>query len=159
MIEPLKASGAKSTITDDLARACNLFDHFKADSIKDFADFLDRATLFDKGELQRLAQEVRAKPGRAPRTPKPKAPKLTADEALRSIRGLYERSTAEDISFESIHDGVWQLEPLTKPNLETVAREFGIEGKFKAKKDALEAIEKKIAGRRSGHQQLEPIYR
>ena len=107
--------------------------------MKDFAGFLARAEEYTRTGLI----PVQAKAARAPRTPKPKVPAITLDEAKRLVEALYERSISDDVTYEHITAEVQRLDKLTAKDLTEAAKHFGVVP-GKTKKASLDAILEKI---------------
>ncbi len=143
---PLAASGAKKEILDDLDRACDGLNPFAEHQVKDFAGFLVRAEEYARtGVLP-----VQAKPARAPRATKPKAPAITIEDAGASLGSLYDRCTSDDVTYEFIAAEVQKLDKLTAKDLSEVAKHFGVVP-GKTKKASLDAIREKITRRKTTH--------
>jgi hypothetical protein len=143
---PLAASGAKKEILDDLERACDGFKPFAEHQIKDFAGFLVRAEEYARTGIV----PVQAKPARAPRAPKAKVPALTLADAHALVTSLYDRSTSDDVTYDSITAEAQKIEKLTAKDLSEVARSFGVVP-GKTKKASLDAILDKIKRRKTTH--------
>ena len=143
---PLAASGAKKEILDDLERTCDGLEPFAEHPVKDFAAFLVRAEEYTRTGIV----PVQGKPARAPRTPKPKTPALTLEDASALVTSLYDRSTSDEVTYEHITKEVQRLDKLTAKDLGEVARHFGVVA-GKTKKATLEAILDKITRRKTTH--------
>ena len=142
----MEASGAKKEIVEDLERACDGLQPFAEHQIKDFAGFLVRAEEFARTGLI----PVQAKAARAPRTPKPKVPALTLEDAKSLVDSLYERSISDDVTYEHITADVQRLDKLTAKDLTEATKHFGVVP-GKTKKASLEAILDKITRRKTTH--------
>jgi hypothetical protein len=146
LIPPLEASGAKRDIIDDLTRATDALKPFAEHAIKDFAAFLTRAEEYARtGVLP-----VSAKPRSRPRAATPKAPALTLDDAKNLVTSLYETSTSDDVTHDSIAAEVKKLDKLTAKDLSEVAKHFSLVP-GKTKKATLDAILEKISRRKTTH--------
>ena len=146
LILPLEASGAKKEIVEDLQRTCNGLQPFAEHQIKDFAGFLARAEEYARTGV--IA--VQAKTARAPRTPKPKVPAITVEDAKNLVASLYERSIADDVTYEHITAEVQRLDKLNAKDLTLVAKDFGVVP-GKTKKASLDAVLDKITRRKTTH--------
>ena len=146
MIIPLEASGAKKEIVEDLQRACEGLEPFASHSVKDFAAFLVRAEEFSRTGII----PVQAKPARAARTPKPKLPALSLEDAQSLVASLYDRSISDDVTYEHITAEVQKLDKLNAKDLTEVAKHFGVVP-GKTKKASLDAILDKITRRKTTH--------
>lgn len=147
LIPPLQASGAKADVIKGLEGVAAGIEICSEISVEAFADFLRRAEEYDRTGII----PVSVKPAPKSRAKKAAVPALTIDEALAHLRNLQERSIADDVTFAIITAEVKTLEPLKKPDLDTVSREFGLP-KPKSKAAALQAIDDKIAGYKKTHQ-------
>jgi hypothetical protein len=143
---PLEASGAKKEIVEDLERACGGLQPFAEHPIKDFALFLARAEEYSRTGII----PVQAKPARAPRTTKPKVPALTLEAAKGLVDQLYERSVADDVTYEYLTSEVQRLDKLNAKDLTEAAKHFGVVP-GKTKKASLDAILDKITRRKTTH--------
>jgi hypothetical protein len=72
----------------------------------------------------------------------------SVDVALTAIRLLYEKATSPELTEESIEAEVNRCEKLTKPQLDDLAKRFGMERKFSKKDQTLKAIRQKIIDRK-----------
>lgn len=144
LAQPLEASGGKKAAAD-LERAGEGLERFKDWSVPEFADFLARA-------------EEYARTGIVPKKGTSATRKKTADpEKVRAVaqrlRDLYERATDDALSYTEIESEVQKAgKQLLKDDTLQVAKELGISGSLKTKKDALAAIERKIAERKESYQ-------
>lgn len=151
LIPPFQASGAKEKTIAEVEEACVALEPFAGLAVGEFADFLRRAEEYDRTGIVPVAAKTATKP-RAPR--KEAAPAYTAEEALRDLRDLYERSLGDDVTYQMIADGVKRLDKLKKPDLDSVTAQFGL-GKLKTKPLALAAIREKVEDYKKNHRRTQ----
>lgn len=153
LIPPLQASGASQKVVGDLETASGKLEPFSALTMEAFAEFLGRAEEYDRTGIVPVVARAAPKRSSSPRGKKPDGPPYTAEDALRDVRNLYERSLGDDISYAMIDAEVKKLDKaLSKADLDTVTSQFGL-GKAKSKKAAIDEIRDKIVEYKKGHQQ------
>lgn len=150
MIVPLRASGASQAVVNEIEAACQGLGPFEDQSIKDFATFLAQAEHYHR------SGEHLPKAKATPKKAAAKATGMTADDALQTLRDLYDRAADDGMSHGQIHEEVLKLNKLNKGDLDKVIQDFGL-SKAKTKPLALEAIEKKISDRRNSHLRVQSI--
>ena len=77
-------------------------------------------------------------------------PAITPDDANTLVASLYDRCTADDVTYEFITAEVQKLDKLTAKDLTEAAKHFGVVP-GKTKKASLEAILDKITRRKTTH--------
>jgi hypothetical protein len=107
-----------------------------------FADFLEKAEAFSRGELAPKAKGGGPKKG--------KSDPAAIEQACQRILELYNKAIDASVTVEQIETAVKTLEQLdpTKAKLDELARTIGYTQKFNAKAAVLKAIRQKILGRK-----------
>ena len=128
----LGQGGAKKELLDDLAALDRGLMPFDGHSVKDFSQFLVTAD-----EYKRTGVFTPVKPVK----PAPKPRKTTGNQSAvevvaGDIKALYDRAPASHTSADEIEAGIVTLQPLTKPQLKTVAAAIGIKSGLSAKNKA-----------------------
>lgn len=117
----VEAAGGTKTALTDLGRTAELLEPFKAYSLTDFNDFLRRAE-----ECVRTGQWPR--PGhKSPSTPGPRRAKakITVAEAAEQFTALKNRAADPTLEHAAVDAVIETFRPLTKRDLEEVARQIG----------------------------------
>ena len=115
---------------------------FREFKLKAFADFLEKAEAFSRGELAPKAKSGGPKKG--------KADPAAIEQACQRILELYNKAIDASVTVEQIETAMKTLEQLdpTKAKLDELARGIGYTQKFNAKADVIKAIRQKILGRK-----------
>lgn len=107
-----------------------------------FADFLEKAEAYSRGELAPKAKGGAAK--------KSKADPAAIEQICQRILDLYSKAIDPSVSIEQIEAAVESLRTLDPPKarLDELARQMGYSQRFRSKPDVLKAIRQKIIGRK-----------
>jgi hypothetical protein len=137
----LRSSGSASVATEMEYIAAKLAP-FREYKLKAFADFLEKAEAFCRGELAPMSKGGGPKKG--------KADPAAIEQVCQRTLELYNKAIDASVTVEQIETAVKTLEQLdpTKPKLDELARSIGYTQKFKAKADIIKAIRQKILGRK-----------
>jgi hypothetical protein len=114
---------------------------FRGYKVKAFADFLEQAEAYSRGELAPKGKGA---------SRKGKADAGAVDQACQRVLDLYGKAIDPSVTVEQIEAAVQALQELdpVKGRLDDLARQMGYSQKFKAKADVLKAIRQKIIGRK-----------
>ncbi len=149
LVPPLREAGASATVVRQLEEAADALAPFHEQPLATFTSFLQRAEEYDRTGILPIA----AKP--APRKPaKPKTPAITPETALDLIHSIQQRAPGDDFSYADIDQALKPLDKLKAPELVAVANQFGLTSP-KNKKQALEAITKKLKDYKQGHLRIQ----
>jgi hypothetical protein len=143
---PLASSGGKKA-ADDLARAAVGLQPFAQMTVAQFADFLQQAEEYHRTGL------LPAKGGGRKKAAATDPQKIS--KAVDQLRELYERAGNDSVDYSTIEREVAAVGKLKKDELISVAREFGISSSLKTKKDAAEAIGRRIRDRKESVQRTQ----
>jgi hypothetical protein len=143
----LRASKATGVATE-LDYACAKFSPFKDQTLKAFADFLEKADAYSKGELAPKAKAARGKK---------KATPAEIDQACEQLLDLYNRAIDPSVTIDQIVAGVQSLaekDPPVKKLAELLSR-MGTMQKFRVKAEAIKAVRQKILGRKGAFDRVD----
>jgi hypothetical protein len=141
---PLAASGGKG-VAADLDRAAGGLQPFAEMTIAQLADFLQQAEEYHRTGILPAKPAGRKKPAAA-------ADPQKISRAVEQLRQLHERAGSDSVDYSTIEREVAAVAKLKKDDLLAVAREFGISSTLKTKKDAAEAIQRRIVERKESVQ-------
>jgi len=143
---PLASSGGKK-VADDLDRAAAGLQPFSQMTVAQLADFLQQAEEYHRTGI------LPAKPaGRRKKAATPPDPQKIS-RSVTQLKDLYERAGGDSLDYSTIEREVGRLnKELKKDELITAAREFGITATLKTKKNAAEAIQRRITERKESVQ-------
>lgn len=142
--EILSSAGAKSPAVGELDLVRAKLEIFREQSLKDFADFLERAEAYWRsGEIP-----IKKVPTRRSSSGKAQGSQMAARDAALRVRDLYARATDSAVTREIVEATVQALNPLTKNELIDLAVQIEITQKLKTKSDILKALERKILDRK-----------
>ena len=141
-IQLLTESGSKN-LADEMQQLVDGLDSCKELTIKEFADFLNRAKQYDETGIV----PAKAKATRRTATVDPELVTRTALEVM----DLYERAIDESLSYAAIETEIAKLNKHSTAVVKAVAKEVGVAG-AKSKKAAIEAINRKISKRKESFQ-------
>jgi hypothetical protein len=115
---------------------------FREYKLKAFADFLEKAEAFSRGEL---APKKTGGGGK-----KAKADPAALEQACQQILDVYGKAIDPSVTLEQIEATVQSLQALDPPKkrLDELARQMGYSQKFHSKPDVHKAIRQKIIGRK-----------
>ncbi len=155
LIPPLQACGASQKVVAEIETASGNLEPFSALTMEAFAAFLGRAEEYDRTGIVPVVAKAAPKKSTSPRGKKADGPPYTAEDALRDVRDLYERSLGEDVSYAMIDAEIKKLDKATsKAAIDAVTSQFGL-GKAKSKKAAIEEIRQKIVEYKKSHQRTQ----
>jgi hypothetical protein len=144
---PLAASGGKS-VAAEFDRAADGLQPFDAMTVAQFADFLHQAEEYHRTGLLPAKAGGRKKPAVA-------SDPQRISRAVDQLRDLYERAGNDTVDYSTIEREVAAVGKLKRDELVAVAREFGISSPLKTKKDAAEAIRRRITDRKESVQRTQ----
>jgi hypothetical protein len=115
---------------------------FREYKLKAFADFLEKAEAYSRGELALKA--------RGGGTKKSKADPAAIEQACQQILDVYGKAIDPSVTIEQMEATVQSLQALdpSRARLDELARQMGYSQKFRSKPDVLKAIRQKIIGRK-----------
>jgi hypothetical protein len=145
--QALAASGAKQ-VSADLERACSGLEPFRELPVAQFADFLAQAETYARTGV--VAADAKSK-GRSKGVDREKV-----KGAAQRILALYERASDVELQYSAIESEIKSLDGrMSKDEVLELAREIGIVGTLKTKKDALERIKRKVAERKQSFERVQ----
>jgi len=147
LIQPLGASGAKQ-VANELQQVCTGLEPFKDMAVGQFAAFLRQAEAYRRTGIVPAAGKSREKTKAVDRD--------NIQTIAQRVLTLYEQATETGVGYTAIDGEIKTLDrSLNKDEAIEVAREVGIVGALKTKKDALAGIRKKIAERKESFQRTQ----
>lgn len=145
---PVAASGGKK-VADEIARAAGGLQPFAQMTVAQFADFLAQAEEYHRTGILPVKSTGRRKAA-APADPQKVA------RAVEQLRDLYERAGSGALDYSTIETDVGRINKgLKKDELIQAARDFGITAPLKTKKNAAEAIQRRITDRKESVQRTQ----
>jgi hypothetical protein len=143
----LRASRA-ATVAAELDHASSKLAPFRDQSLKAFADFLEKADAYSKGALAPRATATRGKKKTSP---------AEVDEACSRLLALYGRAIDPAVTVDEIVAAAQSLEEKDPPmaKLAELLGQMGTMQKFKKKADALKAVRQKILGRKGAFDRVD----
>lgn len=144
---PLSSSGGKK-IADELERAAGGLQPFAQMTIAQLADFLQQAEEYHRTGI------LPAKP--AGKRKQAAADPQKVDRAVAQLQELYEKAAGDSVDYSTIEREVDRVQKtLKKDELIDAARKFGIASGMKTKKDAAEAVRRRITERKESVQRTQ----
>ena len=145
----LAASGGKR-VADDLDRVAGGLQPFAQMTVAQLADFLLQAEEYHRTGILPAKSTTRGRKSAAPADPQ------KISRAVGQMRDLYERAGSDAVDYSTIEREVGGInKSLKKDELIEAAREFGIASPLKTKKNAAEAILRRINERKESVQRTQ----
>jgi hypothetical protein len=147
----LTSAGTKGAAAELEALSARL-EPFRDYKLKAFGDFLAQAGAGSRGERAPKPSRQKEARGAAPRKAGPAADEV--ERLCERIRHQYHHATDPGVTREEIEATARELAPLSKAQLDDLARQIDITQKFRSRDDAIKAIRQKILDRKSAFERV-----